>query len=114
MLMTSLASEMMSSPPQISAIVPLAFSNAGASRVPSVARARQAVLDHQQVDVLLPQPLPQRDVLVVLQANHIDQQRILDALQPIAKVLGDQVFDEFAHVLLLCQLWVCQPRQLSS
>src|SRR3954469_18911790 len=59
----------------------------------------QAVLDHQQVNVLLPKPLPQCDALIILQTNHIHQERIIDALQPIAKVLRNHVFDEFAHVL---------------
>ena len=42
--------------------------------------------------------------LFVLQADHVDQQRIVDAVQPLAEVLGDQVFDEFAHVTISCQL----------
>ena len=97
MLMTSLASEMMSSPPQIKAIVPAAFSNAGASRVPSVARAARLFLTTSRWMFFLRSRCRKRDVLVVLQTDHVDQQRVVDALQPIAEVLRDQVFDEFAH-----------------
>ena len=59
--------------------------------------------------------------LFVLQADHVDQQRVLDAVQPLAKVLGDQVFDEFAHGILGAQVSADQvsdctadTRQLTS
>ena len=88
---------MMSSPPHTRASVPSLRSNAGASRVPSVARCARLFLTTSRWMFFLPQPLPQLHVLVVLHADHVDQQRILDSVEPIAKVFRDQVFDVFAH-----------------
>ncbi len=50
---------------------------------------RHAVLDHQQVHVLLAKFPTQRDGLIGTDANHVDQHDVLDTLEPFRN-LADQ------------------------
>ena len=86
-LTTSLASEMMSSPPQTTASVPSTPSNAGASRVPSVARRARLFFTTSRWMFFLRSRCRSATFLFVLQADHVDQQRIVDAVQPLAEVV---------------------------
>ena len=67
------------------AAVPSTPSNAGASGVPSVARGGQAVLHHQQLDVLLPQLAPQLVFVLASKPIMFDQQRVVDAVQTLCE-----------------------------
>ena len=88
----------MSSPPQQTAAVPPRPANSGASGVPSVARAAMLFLTTTTWMFFAAQIRPQPRVGVGVQADHVHQQGVVDVLQPVAEVFGNQILDVFAHV----------------
>ena len=77
--------------------MPAGLSNAGGQRRPFGRPPGQAVLDHHHLDSFAAQLLAQRGILDGVQPDDVDQEQVLDARRGGLEVVGDQVFDEFAH-----------------